>query len=266
METPPAGRARVALIGFPDDANSSFLRGAAEAPRRIREALRSPATNLWSEGGVDLGNPDLLEDAGDAAAPIGEAVTRLLERGLAPLALGGDHSITFPIVAAFAARYRPLDLIQFDAHPDLYDEFEGSRSSHACPFARILERGLVRRLVQVGVRTMNAHQRAQAERFGVEVVEMRAWGPRRRFAFDASVYVSVDVDVLDPAFAPGVSHREPGGASTRQLIEAIRRLPSRVVGADVVEFNPSRDPAGITAPACAKLVKELAAKMLERAP
>jgi len=257
---------RVALLGVPSDENSSFLRGAAAAPARIREALASPATNRWTESGLDLGDERLLTDAGDVTGPVDEAVSRLLDRGLLPLVLGGDHSISFPVVRAFAARYRPLDLVQFDAHPDLYDEFEGSRSSHACPFARILESGLVRRLVQVGIRATNRHQREQAVRFGVEVVEMRSWDKRTRLALDGDVYVSVDLDVLDPAFATGVSHHEPGGASTRRLVDTIRALEGRVVGADLVELNPARDPDGVTAAVAAKLVKELAARMLAAGP
>jgi len=256
-----AGRGRVALIGFPSDEHSSFLRGAAEAPPLIREALHSDATNLWSEDGLDLGSGAPILEAGDYEEGIEQAISLLLDHGHAPLALGGDHSITLPIVTAFAAKYDPLDLLLFDAHPDLYDELDGSRSSHACPFARIMERGLIRRLVQVGIRTMNGHQREQAERFGVEVIEMKHLDPGRSFAFDAPLYVSIDLDVLDPAFAPGVSHREPGGMSTRQLIEAIQEIRARIVGADVVEFNPRQDSVGLTAPVCAKLVKELAARL-----
>ena len=250
------------MLGIPQDANSSFLRGAAEAPARIREALRSPASNLSTESGLDLGERERFEDAGDVEGPIEPAIAAILDRGRLPLVLGGDHSITPAVVRAVAARHRPLDLLQFDAHPDLYDEFEGSRSSHACPFARILEQGLVRRLVQVGIRTMNDPQRAQARRFGVEVIEMRAWDAATRLVFDGDVYVSVDVDVLDPAHAPGVSHREPGGASTRQLLAALGRVEGRVVGADLVELNPRRDMQDLTATVCAKLVKELASRLL----
>jgi arginase len=252
--------ARIALVGFASDENSSFLRGTAEAPPLIREALRSDSTNLWTEDGIDLGDGGVLFDAGDFEASIEEVTALLLKHGKTPLALGGDHSISYPVVRAFAEVHERLDVLQFDAHPDLYDEFEGNRQSHACPFARIMELGVVGRLVQVGIRTMNDHQRAQAEKFGVEVVEMRHWDAGRSFAFDAPLYVSIDLDVLDPAFAPGVSHREPGGASTRQLIDTIQRLRGHVVGADVVEFNPRRDPVGLTAAVGAKLVKELAGK------
>src|ERR1017187_4286495 len=99
-------------------------------------------------------------------------VGELIEAGKRPLSLGGDHSITYPIVKAFARRYPELTIFHFDAHPDLYDEFEGNRLSHACPFARIMEAGLAKRLVQMGIRTINRHQREQAQRFGVEVVEI----------------------------------------------------------------------------------------------
>ncbi|HXV75869.1 MAG TPA: agmatinase family protein [Candidatus Polarisedimenticolaceae bacterium] len=252
----------LALVGFPTDEHSSYLRGSADGPARIRSALRSGASNLVAEDGTDL--TDRLDDLGDRHGSIEDAVRAVLTAGRRPLALGGDHSITFPIVTALAGAVGPLDLLQFDAHPDLYDEYGGDRLSHASPFARILERGLARRLVQVGVRTMNEAQRRQVERFGVEVVEMRSWRVGLPLAFDGPLYLSVDLDVLDPAYAPGVSHLEPGGATTRQLIDAIREVRGAIVGADVVELNPRRDPSDLTPAVAAKLVKELAARMLRR--
>jgi arginase len=165
-------------------------------------------------------------------------------------------------VRAYAARYENLNLLHLDAHPDLYDEFEGNRLSHACPFARIMEERLVRRLVQVGIRTINPHQRAQIERFGVEVIEMRDWQPDLELEFDGPVYLSLDLDVLDPAFAPGVSHHEPGGLSTRDVLRIIHNLPAPLVGADIVEYNPTRDLMDITAMTAAKLFKEIVAQMI----
>ena len=155
-------------------------------------------------------------------------------------------------------------MVQLDAHPDLYDEFEGDRLSNACPFARIMEDGRVERLVQVGIRTLNAPQRAQAERFGVEMVEMKAWRPDLVVAAEGPVYVSLDLDVLDPAFAPGVSHPEPG----RPLHPRRDRPPAAPAraassGADLVELNPNRDPTGLTAMVAAKLAKELLALLLK---
>ena len=261
----------VAIIGVPFDENSSFLRGSATAPKRIREVFYSDATNLCAENGLDLGAATGWQDLGDVEfAPgvavfneIEDAVTKLLKAGVRVLSLGGDHSITYPIVRAYAPRYPELAILQLDAHPDLYDEYEGNRHSHACPFARIKEEQLVRRLVQVGIRTMNSHQREQAERFGVEVIEMRAWQGRVELEVDGPIYVSVDMDVLDPAYAPGVSHPEAGGFTTREVLGIIQQLRGRIVGADVVEFNPTRDPAGVTAVAAAKLMKEILARMLE---
>lgn len=189
-----------------------------------------------------------------------------MAQGRRPLALGGDHSITFPIVRAIAREYSSLSILHFDAHPDLYHDFRGNPFSHASPFARIMEAKLAQRLVQVGIRTMNAHQREQAERFGVEVIEMKNIEEGLALMFDTPVYVSVDIDALDPAFAPGVVHREPGGLSTRQLIEIIQSINAPVIGADIVEFNPELDPTGMTAVVCAKILKELAGKMLTLEP
>ncbi|CAN5183840.1 agmatinase [soil metagenome] len=263
---------RLALLGIRYDGASSFLRGAADAPPRIREALRSDEGKLWTESGMDLGTEGLFFDAGDvtpqpgenAATAIEREVTRVLERGLPLISLGGDHSITYPVVRALRRRHPRLSILHFDAHPDLYDELGGDRYSHACPFARIMEEGLAERLVQVGIRATTGHQREQAQRFGVEVVAMSDWRDDLVLAFDGPLYISLDIDALDPAFAPGVSHPEPGGFSTRQVVDALRRLEARVVGADLVEYNPARDPLGLTAVVCAKLLKELAAKMLER--
>ncbi len=258
----------VALVGVPFDENSSFLRGPALAPARIREALLSGSSNEYAEDGSEvLGR---LVDAGDLSLPTGAAamaaieagIAAVLERGARVLCLGGDHSVTYPIVRAHAARHTALEILHFDAHPDLYDQLDGNRFSHASPSARIMEEGLARRLVQVGIRTLNPHQRDQARRFGVEIVEMDAVTPELAFQFEGPLYVTIDLDALDPAFAPGVSHHEPGGLSVRELLRVLQRTRGRVVGGDVVELNPLRDPVGATAAVGAKLVKELAARML----
>jgi arginase len=259
------------LLGVPFDAASSFLRGAATAPPLIRRELASDAGNGVSESLIDLRAPGALADAGDvdlgdSSDPqkrITEAIAGVMSRGGRPISLGGDHSITFPIVQAVRVSWPDLTILQFDAHPDLYDVFDGNRLSHACPFARIMEATLADRLVQVGIRAMNAHQRAQAERFSVDVIDMRAWSSGARPRIAGPVYVSIDMDGFDPAFAPGVSHREPGGLGVREVLDIIQALDGPLVGADIVEFNPSRDPYGLTAPVCAKLVRELASRMWE---
>lgn len=257
----------IRLIGLPTDINSSFLRGAAKGPPAIRAALWSDAGNPATESGLELGRDIPIDDLGELAldegagddARIEEAVATACRDGRVPLLLGGDHAVTYPVLRAIAAVHGPVAILHFDAHPDLYDELGGNRRSHASPFARIMEERLANRLVQVGIRTATAHQRAQAARFGVETVPMTNFAPEAVPVPAGPVYVSIDLDGLDPAFAPGVSHHEPGGLSTRQVLDVLARVPGPLVGADVVELNPDRDLNGMTAMVAAKFVKELAA-------
>ncbi|MBV8722629.1 MAG: agmatinase [Candidatus Eremiobacteraeota bacterium] len=260
----------VALAGFPTDANSSYRRGPAKAPAAIRSAMWSEAGNPYAENGTrlqpsrnvaDLGDVELCEDSGDRER-IESAVAAQLDLGRRVLSLGGDHSITYPIVSAYAKRYDDLQIVHVDAHPDLYAECSGNRYSHACPFARILEDTTVDSLVQIGIRTMTPPQREFAQRYGVNV-----YGPgdveQACLALpNGTVYVTIDLDGLDPAFAPGVSHREPGGLSVRDVLRIIAAIPGRIVGADVVELNPDCDVDGLTAGVAAKLARELAAVMI----
>jgi agmatinase len=265
---------RVTLVGVPWDEHSSHLRGAAEAPATIRSALAAPSSNPSTESGLDLGDEPRFQDVGDMDVPAGPEASgaieaqigRLLDQGHRVLALGGDHAVAYPAVRAHARRHPGLTVLQLDAHPDLYDEFEGDRLSNACPFARIMEEGIVPRLVQIGLRTVNAPQRAQAERFGVETVEMKDWRPEVIEAVRGPVYLSLDLDVLDPAFASGVSHPEPGGLSTREVIGLVQRLSGPLVGADLVELNPSCDTSGMSARVAGKLAKEILARLLSDPP
>jgi agmatinase len=209
----------------------------------------------------------LLEDAGDLPLDegpddlerISAAARQAIRDGAVPLFLGGDHMVTYPVVAGIAAERGPVAILHVDAHPDLYDDFEGDPLSHASPFARIMENKLASRLVQVGIRTANKHCRAQAAKFGVETVEMRSFAAERVPIPDGPLYITIDMDALDPAFAPGVSHHEPGGLSVRDILSVLDRVRGPLIGADIVEYNPSRDVNGMTAVVAAKLVKEIAA-------
>jgi arginase len=258
----------VTLIGAPWDGSSSFQRGAAAGPARIRQALWSPSSNSWNERGEDLLAEGVLTDAGDIAVgdepaaarvAIENAVRGVLARGARPLVLGGDHSITYPILRACSAEGERPAIVHFDAHGDLYDSFEGDRYSHACPFARVMEEGLASRLTQVGVRTLTAHQRDQVARFGVEVFGPARWREALPVvaAIGGPLYVSLDLDVLEPMLAPGLSHPEPGGLTVRDVLEVLDAIEGRVVGADVVEYNPLNDVRDLTARVAAKFVKEL---------
>ena len=125
-----------------------------------------------------------------------------------------------------------------------------------------MEAGLAKRLVQVGIRTINRHQWEQAQKFGVNVVEMRALPAYPKLKGSGPVYLTFDMDVLDPAFAPGVSHREPGGMSVREAIAHLHAIEGEIVGADLVEYNPVQDVAGLTATVAAKILKEILGKMI----
>ena len=263
--------APVYICGIPYDENSSFMRGPAAAPDRIRSALWAGSANLCAENGADLSRTDRFEDHGNLELAGGkkafEQITRtvagLLGKGARLLCLGGDHALTYPVVRAYRSYYDRLTIVHFDAHPDLYDSFEGNRYSHACPFARIMESRPTDRLIQIGIRTLNPHQREQAEKFGVEVHEMRHWKDDIDLRLQGPIYISLDLDVFDPAFAPGISHPEPGGLSPREVFGLLQGIRAPVVGADIVEYNPLRDLNDMTAMLAAKCLKELAGKMLE---
>ena len=258
---------KIRFIGIPTDCNSSFLRGPAKAPPLIREMVFSskgnPATELGGTLGEDIGFVDagdlpLNEDRGDDGL-IEKAVLDALNANEIPISIGGDHSVTYPILKAIAKAHGPVSILHFDAHPDLYDELLGNKRSHASPFARIMEDGLAIRLVQVGIRTLNEHQSEQAAKFNVEIVPMRGFTPSLVPVPEGPLYISIDLDGLDPAFAPGVSHLEPGGLSVRELMDVLHNVKGPVVGADLVEYNPDRDTHEVTCSVAAKLVKELAA-------
>lgn len=261
----------ISLVGIPTDQHSSFLRGPAQAPAAIRAVLASPHGNSATERGSEIGHDFQLVDRGDVAIAEDAGDDDRIRAAVAAcpgpvLALGGDHAISFPVVEALARRHGAFDILHFDAHPDLYDELDGNRRSHASPFARIMEGGHARRLVQVGIRTLNRHCRDQAARFGVEIIEARHFSDAWRPQFERPLYVSIDIDALDPAFAPGVSHPEPGGLSVRQIVNILLDLEAPIIGGDVVELNPARDSGGLTAFVAAKLVRELAAAMAANRP
>lgn len=209
----------IGLIGVQEDRNSSYREGASKAPDVIREHFLEPAVNSWCELGIDV--HDKLIDYGNIQperkhhADIFKSIRVVMDEmqridGLVPLTLGGDHSIAFSTVKAVREFVgKPLVIVHFDAHPDIYENFEDKPDSHASPFARICESpGYCQKLIQVGIRTISGEQRPQFKRYGVEVIEARDFpskgsdirGILRRFipTDDTPVYVSVDMDVLEP--------------------------------------------------------------------
>ena len=264
----------IAIIGIPFDEKSCYLRGASKGPQAIRAASTGKAINPWTELGAnlkedivltDLGDIDVSGDFFDVFSRIEENILKILEKKAVPVVLGGDHSISYPVVKAFARKFKPLDILHFDAHPDLYEELYGDRYSHACPFARIMEEGLAQNLVQIGIRAATGEERAKALKHMVRMIEMKDISENLSslsLEFSNPLYISFDMDALDPAFAPGVAHHEAGGLSTRQAISILHALNARVVGLDVVEVNPERDASGITAAAAVKIIKEVMGKII----
>ena len=261
----------VAYLGIACDHNSSFMRGASEGPARVRQVLHNGASGLGAENGdpvvddprfVDLGDVVVAENEADYLG-IAAHVQKIVAADARPLIVGGDHSITYPVLEAVRARYGPLTIVHFDAHADLYDQFDDNRYSHACPFARIMEAEPRHRLIQIGVRSVNAHLIEQTRRFNVTSIAARDVQPSLTIELgDGPIYLTFDLDALDPAFAPGVSHHEPGGLSVREALTIIQNLRGTLVGADIVEFNPRRDLNDMTAMVAAKLVREIGHKLL----
>lgn len=260
-----------AILGIPFDEKSCYLKGVSKGPEAIRAASTGEAINPWTESGVnleeettivDLGDLDVSGSFWDVFARAEDQVRKILEKDAVPIILGGDHSLTYPIIKAFASKYVPLDILHFDAHPDLYDELYGDRYSHGCPFARIIEEGMVANLVQVGIRAATGEHRDLALKKGVRMIEMKDISDAMSLDFVNPLYISFDVDALDPAFAPGVSHHEAGGLSTRQVLNMLHELKGTIIGMDMVEVNPERDPTGITASAAVKIVMEVIGKIV----
>ncbi|WP_106793207.1 agmatinase [Aquimarina sp. Aq78] len=256
---------KIIIQGIQFDKKSSFQQGPGLAPPLIREVLHCGSLNLFTENGITI-EDSRITDKGDFDISdyfdIETITSNHLESETKVFTLGGDHSITFPIIKAHHKKYPKLDILHIDAHSDLYDNFEGDKYSHACPFARIMENGFAAKLVQVGIRTLNTHQAEQAEKFNVEIHQMKNLDVTKISQFDNPVYISLDMDGFDPAYAPGVSHHEPGGLSSRQVIDLIHNIKGEVIGADIVEYNPNRDFQNMTAFLAAKMMKEILGKML----
>ena len=256
---------KIIIQGIKFDEKSSYQKGPSLAPALIREALHCGSFNLFAENGKSIENSNIVDNGDFQISEYFDIETitkKHLDLGCKILTLGGDHSITYPIIKAHHKKHPNLNILHIDAHCDLYDNYEGDKHSHACPFARIMENNYAIKLVQVGIRTLNEHQAQQAKKFNVEIHEMKNLDLSAISKFNRPLYISLDLDAFDPAFAPGVSHHEPGGLSSRQVINLIHRIDAEVIGADIVEYNPNRDFQNMTAFLAAKMMKEILGKMV----
>ena len=214
-------KTRVRLIGLPTDSHSSFLRGAAAAPAAIRAALCSDHGNMAAESGSSRRrHPRRGCRRSSARRECGRRRAHPRRRRAArsatascPCSSAATIWSTNPIVAGIAAARGPVNILHFDAHPDLYEDFDGDPLSHARPSPGSWSAAARRGWSRSESAPLNRHCREQAQKFGVETVEMRDFAPATVPIPEAPLYISIDLDALDPAFAPGVSHHEPGGLS-----------------------------------------------------
>ncbi|MGF1645552.1 MAG: agmatinase [Kineosporiaceae bacterium] len=283
IDEPGVGDVDLAVVGVPFDGGVSYRPGARFGPAHIREASRllRPFNPAAGPEGAEPFAAAQVVDAGDIAAnPFSiEAAVADVERGARDLldragrlvVLGGDHTIALPLLRAVAARHGPVAVVHFDAHLDTWDTYFGAAYTHGTPFRRAVEEGLVDReaAVHVGVRgpLYGASDLTADAALGfrcVPATEFDTLGTAgvvelvRSRVGDRPVYVSVDIDVLDPAFAPGTGTPEAGGLTSRELLATLRGLSgARVVGADVVEVAPAYDHAQVTAVAASHVAYEL---------
>jgi agmatinase/guanidinopropionase len=273
------GGVDVAVAGVPFDGGTSYRSGARFGPRKIREAslmlwgYNNPlaVTPLQALKVVDYGDVDVIPPSiTDTMQNIEIEAGAILAAGVTMLSLGGDHSISLPLLRAHAKKHGPLSLVHFDSHPDTWDtEFGGRPYSHGTPFRRALEEKLIRPegYIQIGLRgpTSGAGDWQQARDLGVRVITMDEAAALGTPAILAAIretvkgpaYVTFDIDAADPAFAPGTGTPEVGGFTSHQLLQLVRGLQGLdLVGFDLVEVSPPYDHGDITAILAANIVFE----------
>jgi len=270
-----------AILGVPFDGGTSYRTGARMGPREIRSqsSLIRPYSYFMKVSPLERLT---IVDAGDVDAPpvgidkaytaIEDAVRGVLTAGAVPLVVGGDHSISLPVIRAVAGKYGPLNLVQFDAHLDTWGDYFGGKYWHGSPFRRAIEEGLIREggYVQVGIR---GPMYKEEDDFGfqiahhvttIDIGEVKSAGvaatvERVRSLVSGPLYVTFDIDAVDPAFAPGTGTPEVGGLTSYEAQALVRGLSGlNLVGCDIVEVAPQFDgPGQITALLAANLLFEL---------
>ncbi len=257
----------ICIVGLPYDGTSSFRPGSRFGPNAIRKAswgMETYSPNL----GRDLGDLKIC-DLGDLEIPFGnkemalakirEVIQKIIDDGKYPVLLGGEHLITLPIVEGFRNRFDDLAVIQLDAHADLRDEYLGETISHSTVMRRVLEVIGAGKLSQFGVRSASKEEFSYANTIG-SLYEFGEDGFHRalRSIGDRPLYISLDLDVLDPSILPGTGNPEPGGIGFNEMICALKILgKSRVIGFDIVELSPNHDPSEVSSIVTSKLVREM---------
>ncbi|GFS94627.1 agmatinase, mitochondrial [Nephila pilipes] len=270
----------VGIIGIPMDIGTSNRPGTRFGPRQIRteSSLLRPCNASTGDQPfsflqiADLGDiPYTMYDIRQAVKDIKDFIAKVLAKNCTPVTLGGDHTITYPILQAIKEKYGPVGLVHVDAHADVSDTMMGCKIAHGTPFRRAFEEGLLdpKRVVQIGLRgtcyTPDDYQWSKDQGFRVILAE-ECWYTSltptmvdiRKQMGNGPVYVSLDIDALDPCYAPGTGTPEIGGLTTVQMMEIIRGLKGvNIVGGDLVEVSPPYDQSGNTALTAANMVFEL---------
>jgi agmatinase len=281
------GRADVAVVGVPFDAGVSYRPGARFGPAHVREASRllrpyNPTQDIEpfaTQQVVDAGdlavNPYNIEEA---VAQIEAGARHLTKHGTKLIAIGGDHTIALPLLRNIASIHGPVAVIHFDAHLDTWDTYFGAPITHGTPFRRASEEGLIDQTASVHIGTRGPlYGRSDLRddaRLGFAIISSQEFedeGLSRAIERlharigDKPLYVSIDIDVLDPSHAPGTGTPEAGGLTSRELLSIIRSLAgANLVGADVVEVSPPYDHAQLTAIAASHVAYELISAMAPR--
>jgi agmatinase len=270
----------VALLGVPYDGGVSYRTGARFGPRAVRE--QSSLIRPWNPvlkvhpfdrlRVADCGDVDVVPISIERThAAIEAKIDAVLAARARPLTVGGDHSITLPILRSLARRHGPLGVVHFDAHPDTWDEYFGSKLFHGTPFRRAIEEGLINtdRMIQVGIRgpLYGPEDFAFHDEHGLEVLRIEPikeqglpWAVDRLARLRGGpLYCSFDIDALDPAYAPATGTPEVGGLTSWEALSLVRALAgTSLVGADIVEVSPPYDgPGQITSLLAANLAFEL---------
>lgn len=261
----------VALFGVCYDGTTSFRPGTRFGPDALRTASPglesySPEQDLDLVEDVDLVDLGNLEIPSGAPAPMVEAVTwatrEILAEGAKPFLLGGEHSVSIGAIRALAETYSELNLIQIDAHADLRADYLGDPNNHACVIRRALDVIDSKRVFQVGIRSGTKEEFQELRESGRLLAPEAALLKERLEKTTGPIYLTVDLDVFDPAFMPGTGTPEPGGIDWKSFAELLAAIPSeRLVAVDVVELSPMLDPSGCSAVLAAKVVREMALKL-----
>ncbi len=279
--------ANLIVVGVPWDASSSYRKGCSKAPERIRQATSGELYNYYTEKNVNLKGKWQIFDAGDVEISTDDAsntrkevfttLKRVYNVRKPPrfLFLGGDHLTTYFCFHSLSEmglfQDDKIGIIYLDAHPDLYYHYKGNLYSHACILRRILDQTKInpKNIIQIGIRASTEEQRAFARNAGIETIstnELQREGPvtaaniiKETFSQAVDqIYLSIDLDILDPGFAPGLGNPEPAGLTTRDVINLIQELANLPIFAfDIVELCPDYDQSNITAFVAAKLIKEI---------